>query len=547
MRVGYGLLILIAMCSIEVLGANATIEAGDNWPTVAAGDTVFLSDANGNYTSGYSFDAHGSRGNEIVVMAVPGESPQFTTGLAGDAAFTSAGFDHYKIRGIRFVTCWRAFSATTSSVDNITFEDNFFYNFGDSPIISYGAGGQLLKVLNNYFDHADTSGKSPYPDAGNADGVTGWNNVDSVLIQGNTFVRCSHQAINLYTNCDVIIIKDNIGIKNHGHFGGNGGASQILFEGNFISHPGALYGDGAVLQWIDYNLTSAAPIIWRFNSMVDETVNTNNTQEGLLLLVAEDEAVGGSVRNLRMCYNTVDGTNDASYDKPILLLKVQDYADESATNDDNRVVNNICVNPSNNYYAFQIINNLESDNSYFDGEYRNNLLHKVNANETFWRVANNSSSATYTISSLEAAFANCSGNKDTLGCFVDRANYDFTPVEDTWARGNATYLTLASGSGSSSTSLTVDDAKWFCDGWGLIDADSIDIAGTIREISAVNYGTNVITLAASASWDDNAEIFLVKNGEKANEVGAVQVVSEEEPEEPDPPPGRVLKIRKAQP
>jgi len=76
-------------------------------------------------------------------------------------------------------------------------------------------------------------------------------------------------------------------------------------------------------------------------------------------------------------------------------------------------------------------------------------------------------------------------------------------------------LTLANGSGSSSSLLTVDNAMFFQDGsWGSslasLDADVIAI-GTVSNIvaiSSINYSTNVITLAASMTWNDNDDIWL---------------------------------------
>jgi hypothetical protein len=85
---------------------------------------------------------------------------------------------------------------------------------------------------------------------------------------------------------------------------------------------------------------------------------------------------------------------------------------------------------------------------------------------------------------------------------------------------NGNYLTLASGSGNASTALTVDDALYFQDGtWGSslsdIQADWIAIGSVsnIVEISSINYGTNVITLASVMTWADNAPIWLYKKSD----------------------------------
>ena len=82
------------------------------------------------------------------------------------------------------------------------------------------------------------------------------------------------------------------------------------------------------------------------------------------------------------------------------------------------------------------------------------------------------------------------------------------------AIGAGTYLTTASGSGSSSTSLTVADAAYFQDGWGIpgVSADWIRIGSTTTiQISSINHSTNVITLASAVSWNKNDPIYLYKD------------------------------------
>lgn len=83
-----------------------------------------------------------------------------------------------------------------------------------------------------------------------------------------------------------------------------------------------------------------------------------------------------------------------------------------------------------------------------------------------------------------------------------------------------TYLTQANGAGSNSTTLIVDDARYFQDGtWGsslaTLNADYIAI-GTVSntvQISSINYGTNTITLASAMTWADNAPVWLYKKSD----------------------------------
>ncbi|HDZ00133.1 MAG TPA: hypothetical protein ENH52_01530 [Nitrospirae bacterium] len=79
-------------------------------------------------------------------------------------------------------------------------------------------------------------------------------------------------------------------------------------------------------------------------------------------------------------------------------------------------------------------------------------------------------------------------------------------------------LTQANNSGTSSTTLIVDDALYFQDGsrgssLSNIQADWIAI-GTVSntvQISSIDYSTNTITLASPMTWSDNANIWLYKD------------------------------------
>jgi hypothetical protein len=88
------------------------------------------------------------------------------------------------------------------------------------------------------------------------------------------------------------------------------------------------------------------------------------------------------------------------------------------------------------------------------------------------------------------------------------------------------YLTQANGSGSNSTSLIVDDARYFQDGnFGqgtLVWPSSVEMyadwiaIGTVSnavQISEINYSTNTITLISPKTWADNAYVWLYKKSD----------------------------------
>ncbi len=72
------------------------------------------------------------------------------------------------------------------------------------------------------------------------------------------------------------------------------------------------------------------------------------------------------------------------------------------------------------------------------------------------------------------------------------------------------HLTVAAAGGSSSRSLTVEEAGFFCDGWGIpgVEGDSIKIDDQDPVgILSVDYGTNTLTLNAERSWTTGSRVF----------------------------------------
>lgn len=91
------------------------------------------------------------------------------------------------------------------------------------------------------------------------------------------------------------------------------------------------------------------------------------------------------------------------------------------------------------------------------------------------------------------------------------------------AINGASYLTSANGSGSTSSTLIVDNALFFQDGtWGSDMARGVTFfpdwiaIGTVTNsiaISSIDYATNTITLASPTTWADNAPIWLYKKSD----------------------------------
>lgn len=86
-------------------------------------------------------------------------------------------------------------------------------------------------------------------------------------------------------------------------------------------------------------------------------------------------------------------------------------------------------------------------------------------------------------------------------------NDDYTLQSGSPLKATGSYITLANGAGTNSTTLIVDDAKRLFDGWSIADADYIKIgSGAYVQISSINYTTNTVTLSEARTWSDNDEV-----------------------------------------
>lgn len=73
------------------------------------------------------------------------------------------------------------------------------------------------------------------------------------------------------------------------------------------------------------------------------------------------------------------------------------------------------------------------------------------------------------------------------------------------------HLTVAVGPGSG-TSLVVDDADYFSDGFGIVDADWIKIGSSNPvQISSIDYNNETITLASARIWSGGNPVYLYRN------------------------------------
>ena len=102
----------------------------------------------------------------------------------------------------------------------------------------------------------------------------------------------------------------------------------------------------------------------------------------------------------------------------------------------------------------------------------------------------------------------------TSPLFTNATTRDFTLRTGSPAIDAGPVLTTTVGSGSGTT-LTVADVGYFTDGFGLVAGDTIQVGSNPPvPITAINYGTNTITVTQSIAWSHGQGVSLPYSGSR---------------------------------
>jgi hypothetical protein len=108
--------------------------------------------------------------------------------------------------------------------------------------------------------------------------------------------------------------------------------------------------------------------------------------------------------------------------------------------------------------------------------------------------------------------------------FTNPSTKDFTLQSSSLAIDAGRFLTTTVGTGTSSTLVTVADAGFFHDGYGMVSGDTIRVGSQTVTITAVNYAANTLTVTPAISWSSGQGVSLPYSG-SAPDLGAFEVVT----------------------
>ncbi len=106
--------------------------------------------------------------------------------------------------------------------------------------------------------------------------------------------------------------------------------------------------------------------------------------------------------------------------------------------------------------------------------------------------------------------------------FTNPGSGDFTLQSSSPCINAGTWLTVTRSAGSG-TSIPVNDASYFTDGWNIIEGDIIQLQGqtTTARITSINYDTNTITVDRSLTWTSGQGVALAYSG-SAPDIGVYE-------------------------
>ena len=110
--------------------------------------------------------------------------------------------------------------------------------------------------------------------------------------------------------------------------------------------------------------------------------------------------------------------------------------------------------------------------------------------------------------------------------FQDESNYDFNLQPNSPCIDAGTFLTKTDGS-SSGTQIKLEDASYFCDGFGIVAGDLIQLEGQIQtaRIVTINYDENIITIDKALSWNNGQGVSLPYDG-TAPDIGSFEYLED---------------------
>jgi hypothetical protein len=340
------------------------------------------------------------------------------------------------------------------------------------------------------------------------------NNTHHNLVEGNIFNRVQHYAIGT-TSTSHNVFRKNI-FQNTWHAGlglGTNATARQLVENNVFRNQGSAYTNNPETRarTIMPRGTQFALQMHRnaYNIIVRNNTFYNNG--GLNYTPAVNEPTK---------YNRIyNNTLDQNYRS----LFLEGNSDTIVK--DNFIKNNIItrgkeygIYASPNRSNYQSYVNLYTNNAFYANV--SNKYKGVVSTDKY--LLENSGSGIN--NSWDSEFV---GNLNVDPQFTNSNDRDYTLQNGSQLIDKGAWLTTITSASGSGKTFTVADSGYFCDGWGIVEGDKIQLQGTSTPVTilSIDYSRNTITVNQTISWQSGNGISLPFSG-KAPDIGAFEYAGE---------------------
>lgn len=487
------------------------------------GDTIYV--AGGTYAGTISPPRSGSPSLPIVYRSLPGEpctlvAPRGTVLNCLDRS--DLVFDGFIIlnhaRAVSLVRCERI------TVRNCTILGSTSYRS-----ISLEASRSCV-IERNVVDKQYCGGDGIVLNPIYSEGLGSSHN----LVQNNTVMRCGHVGIITRRYSRFNVVRDNEVFLNHTGLSiqeGPGTYRSALVEGNTAYWNGVLafstiegqerdtLGNGHAAQFC-----GGMDVVVRYNVFFDDTAAFASQGDpsgprfhrwsDLVSIGAFDRT---DMLRPRFYHNTLHGATDQEgFRKTVLLI---DDIYPSVRCADARILNNIITRSSAPWQVVEksIERTLEEMNTRYAG----NLLWAGEGSPATVRYYARNAHPVWTLEEARRSNPRCwlasnmQANPRFIGEDFPGREKDLRPWPSSPAVDAACPLARAVGDGFGSTTLKLDDAGWFCDGWGIVEGDSLLIEGGPSAhpvgVRTIDHRRNIVTLSSPRTWRQDAGVWYFRS------------------------------------
>ena len=495
-----------AGCSIATANANA-----------AGGDTVYL--RGGTYGTGIAPVKSGTLSGRIIFKGYTGET---ATVSCNATAINAGGKSYLTFDGI--TTDRNKVFADLRNANNIWLLNSTLINSSDST------GGWPVGVLmytNSRYNRIINCmiGNSGYmtsnDDIGGLINIGSWeDSTDSSgfnLLEGNTFYHGGHHIMEIASKYNII-------------------RNNIFHNENWTSCPrtstGNICGNRDIIIEDDYdddyyNVLEGNRIAFSGASIDDATGASGLSVRGPHTIVRNNMVYCNAGPGVSF-YADGSGSYDPRYEHVFHNSFYKNGISPLSQSDFRYTFGLLFDDVAGNNPAIPIVNAAVKNNLFYQNTggdvyfYYTSAASQAVLGNYYASASNNSTPmaalAGNTVSTVNPMFADIS----PLPAVSEIKNFDFHLQSGSPAIDKGVFLTAATAAGSG-TVITVVDAGYFTDGFGITDGDLIQLAGQAQtaRIIKVDYGANTITVDKTLTWTSGQGIALAYYG-TAPDIGAFE-------------------------